>query len=405
MKSEKLYLLIILFCLGLGWMARGFYESQATVIGETSRSPRHKSNRELTYPNGSDSSEKSNIDSTGSKGIKQPNLIDFNLSPYELIIRANQIEDGNERVAYLRKLVAGLVERDPTITSALKQHLSKYIFATASTMSVEAHLAGVVAQLADPIVHAAWKDNHAFHPARLEIFNSFSWVDTKHSSPQLLMKSVVGWTPWEKEQYYDKLLVAWADSAPTDAQSLIELNPNNFRDEQIRSVYCIVANKNFEELEENLAGLTDSRLRKAAVQALATALHEDTTKALNWADSLGSQEARDWAHEQIYNLTPRGIGVLLNQSNGHVVVGRTLRENTGLLEGDRIVSVTESNGQLTNLYRENISKSIAALRGEPGSVISLQVLRLQEGGKGYQQIEITMDRAQTYLEKESGSNR
>ncbi len=146
----------------------------------------------------------------------------------------------------------------------------------------------------------------------------------------------------------------------------------------------------------------DPGQRKAAISAIGKVLAEkNTDEAVAWAESMGDAKEREAAQRAVYEGAPRGIGAVLDFENGFaklrgIVPGSPL-EGTDAKAGDRIVEVRESDGTSHPLYGRDLQTMMSQIRGEPGTQITLRVLR-QNGATGeLEEHLIPVTRGQLYL--------
>lgn len=176
-------------------------------------------------------------------------------------------------------------------------------------------------------------------------------------------------------------------------------NPSLFGTESDSLVFDIWAEQNFDELSVHLDTIPDPIARNRALGALAKQMaYRGTDEALDWADSLGSKEYQDLAHDTIYRETPRGIGAILKPEDGFPVVVEPIVAN-GLQAGDRLIS-GQNGDQLTEFYGKEFGTTIEALRGAPGTDVTLQIMRRDPVTGEFHQVELTITREQLWVEKE-----
>jgi hypothetical protein len=108
---------------------------------------------------------------------------------------------------------------------------------------------------------------------------------------------------------------------------------------------------------------------------------------------------QELAHDKIYQKTPRGIGAVLKLEDGFPLVVTPLVE-IGLLEGDLILSATNDGNQSTDFFGGDMTTTIDTLLGEPGSDVSVQIIRLDPETGEYRQIKVVITRQQLWIEKE-----
>jgi hypothetical protein len=106
---------------------------------------------------------------------------------------------------------------------------------------------------------------------------------------------------------------------------------------------------------------------------------KDTDAALGYAEQLPDPAERDNALKSIRSVAPVGIGAELRLQDGLAVINRLLpgtpAELGGQLRaGDRILAVAQGTSPFVDARDMPLANLVQMIRGEPGSVLQLQVL-------------------------------
>ncbi len=106
---------------------------------------------------------------------------------------------------------------------------------------------------------------------------------------------------------------------------------------------------------------------------------KDTDAALQYAEQLPDPIDRDDAIKAIRSVAPVGIGAVLRMQDGLAVINQLLpgtpAELGGQLRaGDRILAVAQGNNPFVDARDMPLADLVQAIRGEPGTVLQLQVL-------------------------------
>jgi PDZ domain len=106
----------------------------------------------------------------------------------------------------------------------------------------------------------------------------------------------------------------------------------------------------------------------------------DTGAALEVADQLADPAEKDAALRAIRNVAPVGIGAALRIQDGYPVINQVLpgtpAEASGQLHpGDRIVGLAQGDSAFVDAHGVALKDIVDMIRGTPGSVLQLQVVR------------------------------
>jgi hypothetical protein len=235
-------------------------------------------------------------------------------------------------------------------------------------------------------------------PVRAAIFSELAASDLEGDSPAALLEATDGWTQWERGRYRDALLSSLAQTDLDTAMRWGIEDPDAFSAAGIHELFLSYSKSDYRGLEQALSQIDDPRSRAAAIQVLVARRITNTEAALEWADSLATPEEQALAHEAIYDMTPRGIGVSVFNQDGFSKVGDVVRIENGLRVGDRIVGVSEGGAEQVDLFGRDLEDVVDLLRGEPGTDVTVQVLRDDLISGEVQQVEMTITREQLYFE-------
>lgn len=329
-----------------------------------------------------------------------------------------RIEDEDQRTGKLEDLVRRLIEENPALDEETREQLLERLEAGGmratngiiGNVSRETALAFLIGELPEnDAVVQEWRAQFARHPDRAAIFAGLSGASAE--ALEAWERATAGWTPWEQQQYRDLLMQKLATQDPAAGLAALQENPDLYTEAAIRRALNFATVPAHSEgsgsgsdwAEDMIAALEDPRLRQTAIEARARHLaRENTVDALDWADSLPTQEERDRAHEVIYESTPRGIGIMMRQEAGFPTVVEAMKNgpSAGLLQsGDRIVSITEQgDGTSRDLYNQPFRDVIDSIRGEPGAPVTLKVLRWNEAAERMTEVDVQISREQLYFE-------
>lgn len=135
------------------------------------------------------------------------------------------------------------------------------------------------------------------------------------------------------------------------------------------------------------ASLLQGEARTVEIEKLGTSWAAmDTKAALRWADGLPDVEDRAAAVKGIRISAPVGIGVAISGSSAEgfvvsmVVPGSPASREGGLMQGDKIIAVTDMNGNWLQASDFDLMEFLGHIRGEPDTKVVVQVVG-KDGGK------------------------
>ncbi|MCH6255466.1 hypothetical protein MLD52_02820 [Puniceicoccaceae bacterium K14] len=254
---------------------------------------------------------------------------------------------------------------------------------TGGDFGIEVQLSEQISRLSlDESVKSAWIHNFSDHISRSQIQGI---LDAKEiaSNPEKLLENKDDWTDWEQQNYRNSVLNLWAQRSPKQAFDWYTENSSALNEEYSQDILAQWAKRNPSELANYTANIEDYNLRQTAIKTAAASLAlSNTTKAMAWADSISDTYEREVAYEAIYENSVKGIGARISSSDGFPEIRDILANgplvDSGITEGDRLISSIESDGTTHDLYGKDLSSVVSALSGEPDSVVQLRILRKNE---------------------------
>ena len=322
------------------------------------------------------------------------------LSPAEAFSQLQQITHRRRMTEELQTMVLAWIDEDQALSDSEKEQLFNAVQLSAlqgGSLPQEVSLTQVIGQLSDPEIRNRWKAFNTDSPMRAAIFSELVAAELAEHSPDDLLLATEGWTPWEQGQYRDSLLTTMAAGDLNAAVEWGMASPESFGPAAIRELFTLYSKADGKGLEQALAGIQDPEFRSGAIEALAARRVMNTETALEWADSLATPEEQALAHDVIYEMTPRGIGVSIASEDGFPVVANVVRAGNGLKRGDRIVAVIENDGAPIDTFGRPLEDVVEHIRGEPGTEITVQVLRGDQT-TGVTQVETVITREQLYFD-------
>ena len=267
---------------------------------------------------------------------------------------------------------------------------------------LEAELTSMLASSQpDAELTAAWLDAFSGHSARSEIY-SILGGRLALDNPDSILNRTETWTSWEKERVTKSFLSNWSYGAPQEAWNWYQSRRDRFDQDYSASILGAWASKDPDGVKRALDAMEDLGQRQTAITAIGKVLAErNTDEAVNWAEGMTDTREKEAAHRAVYEGAPRGIGAVLDFKDGFpklrgVVPGSPL-DGAGAEPGDRIVEVREANGATHPLYGRDLQTAVNLIRGEPGTQMTLRVLRRNGGTGQMEEHLIPVTRGQLYL--------
>jgi len=125
--------------------------------------------------------------------------------------------------------------------------------------------------------------------------------------------------------------------------------------------------------------LPESDRAKFNQSLLAGWASQDTDAAIQWADQITNATDHDAAIQAIRSAAPVGIGTAIKIEDGYPIIsglvpGGAADSGGQLHVGDRIVALSEGNGQFLGVQNMPLPDVVDAIRGEPNTVLQLQII-------------------------------
>jgi hypothetical protein len=271
-------------------------------------------------------------------------------------------------------------------------------------LGLEAELASLIsgAQLG-PDIRSSWLDSFANHSSRSEMLLMLSGGINKDSAESLFAR-IEGWSPWEKQRGGKAILSGMAYSSPEEAWQWYQENQLRFGMNHSEPILEVWASKDFDAVKRLLNDTESPEQRSTILKVISKLLaQKNTEEAVEWADNLSDRGEREKAHAAIYDSAPRGVGAMLAIQQGfptvHGVVPGSPLAQGGVRVGDQIFEVQEGNAAPRTLYGSDLTSAINLLRGEPGTTVTLRLLRNNAESGQLEEHVAPITRAQLYLDE------
>ena len=261
----------------------------------------------------------------------------------------------------------------------------------------------------DAELASAWLDAFSKHSSRSEMLLSLAG-SLEPGKPEAVLNHMEGWTPWEKERVTRNVLGNWSDQSPKEAWEWYQANRNRFDQDFSSTILEHWAGADPEGMQALLNSMEQPAQRKTAIEALGKALAgRNTVEAVNWANGLADAGEREIANRAVYDGTPRGIGAALGIEQGlpiirGIVPGSPL-DGSGVLPDDKILELWEANGSKQTLYGRDLNTTVNLIRGEPGSELTLRLLRQNKNTGQLEEHLVPVTRGQLYMNEKAPSDR
>jgi hypothetical protein len=271
-----------------------------------------------------------------------------------------------------------------------------------SRFGLEYELTSMLASVQpDAELASAWLDAFSNHSNRSEMLLTLS-RSLGDKDPQAALARTEGWTPWEKERATRHILANWSYKSPEDAWQWYQANRGQFHEDMSASILAPWAESDPEAAKGFLNSIQDPAQRKAAIEAIGKVLAgKNTDDAVAWANGLPDPGDRHAANEAIYEGAPRGIGAMLKFENGFPVVTGIVPDSplagSEMQVGDQLLELWESGGARQVLYGKDLMTAVNLIRGEPGSELTLRVLRHNKSSGRLEEHLVPITRGQLYL--------
>jgi hypothetical protein len=315
------------------------------------------------------------------------------------------------RANALRALVGEWIYARSTLDEDQRHLRREGAFATSgSRVGLEIELASLLASTQpDAELTSAWLDAFSNHSNRSEMLLTLSRSLGSKDLDAVLAR-MEGWTPWEKERVTQHVLADWSYKSPKEAWEWYRANHSRFEQDLSSSILRPWAESDPEAVKRVLNSMQDPAQRRAAIEAIGKVLAQrNTDDAVAWANGFDDPGERQEANRAIYEAAPRGIGAVLRVENGYptvtgIVPGSPL-DGSGVQKGDQFLEIFESSGARHTLYGRDLSITVNLIRGEPGSQLTLRLLRQNRTSGQIEEHLVPVTRGQLYLNEQNLPNR
>lgn len=222
------------------------------------------------------------------------------------------------------------------------------------------------------------------------------------ADPDRLSDICKDWLPWEQREFMDRSKLIWANTDPRQALEWARHHPENHH-RMIEQAVGSLAELDPEAVEKILGTSNLPVERAAAIDATATAKARDNTRmAVEWANRLPDGPEKDAAHEAIYKATPRGVGAVLQASDGLLKVQQVLPNGpmakAGFQSGDLLAGIETAQGQWHGFSGVPLEQSVAQLRGEPDTQVTVIGMRRNAATGQWEEIRRNLIREQLMID-------
>lgn len=192
-----------------------------------------------------------------------------------------------------------------------------------------------------------------------------------------------GLADWEQMRFLSRFVSGWASASPEAARAWATQMPDpRTRSALLGRVLAEEAKTNPAAAAQNFvqAPPEDMQVRQRTARQIGSGWGgQDTLSAMQWADSLPTDEDRRAAYQGIRSVAPVGIGARLSRGEDGVPVlenlvpGSPASLSGQLRSGDRVVAVADGNGSWVNSRAMPLGDVVRLIQGEPQTQVSLQV--------------------------------
>jgi hypothetical protein len=203
------------------------------------------------------------------------------------------------------------------------------------------------------------------------------------SNPDAAMALAEGLDERQRQRFAERLVANLAERSPEAARQLaMQTEDPRTRSAMLARILEAEAAKDPAAAAQGFAALPpeDAGARDRAARRIGSEwASRDTLSALQWAGSLGDENARNAARQGIDAVAPVGIGARLSPGNGglpvlqELVPGGPASISGQLRAGDTIVAVSDANGRWVDAGTVQMGDLIGLIRGEPNTQVSLQI--------------------------------
>jgi hypothetical protein len=303
----------------------------------------------------------------------------------------------------LKALAAEWINSRSPLDEEAKQLKRESALATSGgKMGLEVELSHLLASAKpDAGLTGAWLEAFSKHSGRSEILSIMSGAAPAGEIDSVLSKTD-GWTDWEKERVTRNLLGRWAAEKPQEAWGWYQQQKGRFGQDYSWNIFEPWTRSDLDGVKNLLTTVQDPDQRQALIRAVGiAATRKNTEAAVAWADSLPNAEERAAAHRIIYDETPRGVGAVLRAENGFPTLSAILPgsplDGSGVKPGDQLLEVRTPDGSRRTLYGTDLSVAVNLIHGEPGTEVTLRLLRQNASSGGFEEHLIAVKRGQLML--------
>jgi hypothetical protein len=278
-----------------------------------------------------------------------------------------------------------------------------------SRFGLEYELTSMLASVQpDGELASAWLDAFSNHSNRSEMLLTLS-RSLGDKDPKAALARTEGWTPWEKERATRHVLASWSYKSPEDAWQWYQANRGQFDQDMSASILTPWAEADPQAAKRLLTSIQDPDERRSAIEAIGKVLAaKNTDDAVAWANAFDNPRDREEAHRAIYEAAPRGIGAMLKVQNGYPTVSGIVPDSpldgSGVQPGDQLLELWESSGAKHALYAKDLSTTVNLIRGEPGSQVTIRLLRQNQTSGRLEEYLVPITRQQLYLNEKALPN-
>ena len=275
-----------------------------------------------------------------------------------------------------------------------------------SRLGLELELTSMLASVRpDAELASAWIDAFANHSNRSEILLGLSDALGDKKIDAILSRTEA-WTPWEQERVAQRVLANWAHESPKEAWQWYQANRGRFDQDLSSNILASWASFDPAGAKTLLDSIQAQDQRKVAIDAIGKVLaRNNTDDAVAWANAFEDPTEREEAHRAIYEGAPRGIGAMLRFEQGFPTVQGIVPDSpldgSGVQAGDRILELWEANGPKHTLYAKDLATAVNLIRGEPGSQLTLRILRRSKTSGQFEEHLVPVTRGQLYLNEKT----
>jgi hypothetical protein len=275
-----------------------------------------------------------------------------------------------------------------------------------SRLGLELELTSMLASSRpDAELVTAWIDAFSNYSSRSEMLLGLSSA-LADKNPEAVLARTEGWTPWEQERVAQRVLANWADEAPKEAWQWYQANRGRFDQDLSSSILTSWTSSDPGTVKDLLNSIQEPGQRKTAIEAIGKVLaRKNTDDAVNWANAFDDPADRQEAQRAIYEGAPRGIGAMLRVEQGFPTVQGIVPDSpldgSGVQAGDQILELWESNGAKHTLYANDLATTVNLIRGEPGSQLTLRLLRRNQASGQFEEHLVPVTRGQLYLNEKT----